>query len=106
MESSNETTSLRQVIVRMFWMMLGPGVLALLLFDVAGQGKGWGATSSIAFLVVLVGVILARSLDPRNSFGEPSTRTQFRRYALGALSLGVAAWALANLLGIYWWGTG
>jgi hypothetical protein len=101
-ESSNETTSLRQVIVRMVWMMLGPGVLALLLFNIAGQGKGWGATSSIAFLVVLVGVILARFLDPRNSFGEPSTTAGFRRYAIGALGLGVAGWALANLLGIYW----
>jgi hypothetical protein len=103
-DSSNETTSLRQVVVRMFWMMLGPGVLALLLFNIAGQGKGWLATSSIAFLVVLGGVILARSFDPRNSFGEPSTTADFRRYAVGALGLGVAAWALANLLGIHWWG--
>jgi hypothetical protein len=86
----------------MFWMMLGPGILALLLFNIAGQGRGWLATSSIAFLGVLVAVILARSLDPRNSFGEPSTSADFRRYAVGALGFGVAAWALANLLGSHW----
>ena len=104
MESSNETTSIRQVIARTFWMMLGPGVLALLLFNIAGQGKGWLATSSIAFLVVLGGVIIARALDPRNSFGEPSTTADFRRYVVCALGLGVAAWALANVLAIHWWG--
>jgi hypothetical protein len=78
---------------------LGPAILALLAYAMATAEKSWFAARSIAFLVVLILVVVARWTDPLNSFGEPSTPDVLKRYVIGAVGIGIVVWVLANLLG-------
>ena len=95
--ASNQSHS--QVFARGFWILLGPAILALLAYAMATAEKGWFAARSIAFLVVLILVVVARRTDPLNSFGEPSTPDVLKRYVIGAVGIGIVVWVLANLLG-------
>jgi hypothetical protein len=97
--ASNQSTSGFQVFVRVFWMMIGPGILSILALTIAEGHKGWFAARSIAFLVVLIVVTIARRLDPLTPDGEPATQGDFRWYTVFTMSLGLAAWIFANLLG-------
>jgi hypothetical protein len=83
----------------MFWMMIGPGILSILALTIAEGHQGWFAGRSIAFLFVLIAVTLARRLDPLTADGEPATQGDLRWHVLFTLSLGLAAWVTANLLG-------
>jgi hypothetical protein len=59
----------------------------LLAYTLTESEKGWFAPSSIAFLIVLAAVIIARWLDPHTSDGEPTTPAHLRWFT-------VSAWAL------------
>ena len=82
--------------------MAGPAILLLLAYSLATNEKGWLAPSSVAFLIVLVAVVLIRWLDPQTSEGEPVTPAHLRRYTLMTLGIGIAVWAIANVLGNQW----
>ncbi len=100
--ASNQSTSCIAATARVFWIMVGPGILSILAIRIAESHTGWFSPLSIAFLVVLIGVTTARWLDPLNSYGEPATPGQRRRYLLFAGGIGLVGWVLTNLLGIYW----
>lgn len=92
---------------RLFWMIVGPGVLLLLAFSIATRGQGWFTPVDIAFLVILPLVLAARWYefhhgDPHTATGDPATPADLRKYLVVALPLGLAVWALANLLGNHW----
>lgn len=97
--ASNQSTSLIGIFARLFWMMAGPAILLLLAYTLASNEKGWLAPSSIAFLVVLAGVVIARWLDPHTSEGEPTTPAHLRKYMVSTVGMGLLAWVIANLLG-------
>jgi hypothetical protein len=107
MSTSQQTTSPLALLGRIFWMMLGPMVLAILAFNIAKRGNGWFTGVDIAFLVILVGLLFARWLEflggsPQTSTGDPATPRHLRQYAVGALSLGLGVWVIANVLGNHW----
>jgi hypothetical protein len=83
-------------------MMAGPATLLLLAYTLAENQKGWFAPSSIAFLVVLAAVIIARWLDPQTSDGERTTPVHLRRFTVSTAGIGLAAWVVVNLLGNHW----
>lgn len=83
-------------------MLAGPAALLLLAFSLAGKKDGWFSSQSIAFLVVLAAVIATRWLDPQTSEGEPTTGAHLRMFTAAAVGVGLAAWAIANVLGNYW----
>jgi hypothetical protein len=83
-------------------MLAGPAALLLLAFSLAGKQDGWFSSQSIAFLVVLAAVIATRWLDPQTSDGEPTTGAHLRMFTATAVGVGLAAWAIANMLGNYW----
>ena len=75
------TTSLLVLVCRIFWMMLGPLLLALLAFTIIMKGNGWFTPADFAFLAVLGVLFLARWLEfregnPLTSSGEPATPGQ------------------------------
>lgn len=83
---------------------MGPGILFLVACFIVRDGGGWLSPQSITFLAVLGGVILGRFLefqggDPRTGLGEPATAVHFRRWAVLVLSIGLAVWVVAHLLG-------
>lgn len=92
--------------VRMFWAMIGPGLLSLMLLLMGMQKKVWFAAIDGAFVGVLCLLILARWIDfrfadPTVMTGEIGTVPQIRQYSIGAVVLGLVSWLTASLLGIY-----
>jgi len=90
----------------MYWAMIGPGLLALLLLLMAMQKKTWLAGIDIAFAVLLLFLVIARWIDflyadPTLTTGEVATAPQIRNHSLFSVIIGVACWITATLLGIY-----
>ena len=99
---SPQSTSSIGIVARLFWMLAGPAALLLLAYSLTGNKDGWLSTQSIAFLVVLGVVIVTRWLDPQTSEGEATTAEHLRKFTMTTLGVGLAAWAVANMLGNYW----
>ncbi len=81
-------------------MAVGPAVLFLLFGSLTQRVGGWFAPSSLAFLAVLAAMIVARRLDPQNSYGEETTRSDLRSYSVAALTTGLVFWLIGNLIDI------
>ena len=97
-------TSFGVLIAHVIWFFLGPLTLMLLLLGIINVGGGWASALDAVFFVVIALMILGRWIDQRSGqgttgYGEPSTWDDFRRYAIGAPILGVAAWIVANVIG-------
>lgn len=106
MQDRNAAT-LGDVLARMFWMMLGPILLAVFTYLIIKTGNGWMTRMDVAYLGILAGILLARWLEfrggnPRTAEGEPATPAHLRRYIIAVSLLGVAIWIVANLLGNHW----
>lgn len=91
---------------RLFWMMLGPMLLAVLTFVIIRNGSGWLTPADLAFLLILGGLVLGRWIEfqggnPQTATGEPATPAHLRRYVLSVVPLGLSVWILANLIGNY-----
>ena len=95
--ATNTRNSAVVALARLFWMLAGPAVLFVLAYYVAHHDAGWADPASIAFLVVLVGVIIARRLDSENSYGDPTTPAEIRTFTTEALVVGIVGWVIANL---------
>jgi hypothetical protein len=94
---------------RLFWMLIGPALLFLLLLGVGSEGRGWFSPVDIAFLLILAAMIYARSIEFRGgrattSTGEPATEADLRRYVGGVLLCGIGIWIVANVIGNHWLG--
>ena len=92
--------------VRMFWVMVGPGLLGLLLLLMGMQKKVWLAGIDGVFVGTLCLLIVARWVDfrfadPTLTTGEIATVSQIRNYSLGAVVIGLVSWLTATALGIY-----
>lgn len=92
--------------VRMFWVMVGPGLLALMLLLMGMQKKVWLAAIDGIFVCTLCLLIVARWIDfrfadPTLTTGEIATAGQIRNYSIGAVVLGLVAWLTATALGVY-----
>jgi hypothetical protein len=96
--ATNQSSSVIAAFARLFWIFAGPAALILLAFTNARKDEDWFAPASTAFLIVLMGVIVARRLDPSNSYGEPATPAEFRTFSGGVLVAGLLAWVIANLV--------
>jgi hypothetical protein len=87
-------------------MAFGPLALLLLALGIARNGGGWLTASDGAYLMVLLAMLACRWLEFRSgqgltAAGEPVTRAQLYRYLAVTGVLGLAAWAVANVLGNY-----
>lgn len=88
---------------RIFWMMLGPGILAVTAVFIR-QGTGWRTPANYIFLITLAATILARWLEvlgghPLTFVEKPASPKDFYRYVIMALIAGVSLWILANTVG-------
>jgi hypothetical protein len=100
---SGQTGSELVGVARLFWIMIGPAILLLLLLSLANRG-GWFTVQDAAVFVVLAAVMTARWYEFRNGnpttgTGDPATPTVLRNYLIGALLVGLGSWVAANLLG-------
>src|SRR5688572_31506180 len=89
-----ESQPLWTFFVRMYWAMIGPGLLALFLLLMAMQKDTWLGGINIAFAVFLLLVIVARWIDflyadPTLTTGEVATVSQIRNHSLFTAILGL-----------------
>ena len=88
------------MLARLLWFIVGPIFLLVLASSIAlKEVGGWFTPASIAYLAILVGVIVARRLDPQNSYGDATTMVDLRKHSIGTMSIGLIIWVVANLLG-------
>ena len=104
----NEVTSSNSTgLARLFWMGVGPMILAVLTVIIATRSTGWFTLSNFGFLAVLAGMIFARWWEfqgdnPRTGTGDPATPADLHRYLLVTTVIGLGVWLGANLLRSYW----
>lgn len=104
--AENETTSGRDILIRVFWMMVGPLLLVILAYNIMRTGGGWFTNSDYGFLAVLAVIGLVRWLEfrfghPRTASGEPATTRHLRRFLVGLALGGLIVWTAANVVGNY-----
>ncbi len=97
-------TSMSVLFGRLFWMFVGPAVLAGAALQNTQNGGGWTTPADYVFFLVLAGIVFARWLEfrggnPLTSLGEPAMWPQFYRYAVVVPVIGVLVWVAANVLG-------
>lgn len=97
------TTSLSTVLTRVFWTMVGPMALFLLLTGIVTNNNGWFTPADVGFLAVLIGLILARVVEfqggnPRTASGDPATPAHLRKYIIATLIFGLCVWVVANMI--------
>jgi hypothetical protein len=102
--SDSSTSSTISVLGRLFWMMIGPLALALVLYHIVSSGPHWLGLADLAYFVILAGMILGRWLEfrggaPLKSDGQPAVPADLRRYILQVMVLGPAAWGFARVIG-------
>jgi hypothetical protein len=100
------TTSMVFVLTRLYWMMLGPFILAINALTLLRKHDGWLSGSSIVFLAFLAGLPLARwwelrSGNAKTATGETATPNDVRQYAILAIAVGLLVWVAANAAGGY-----
>ena len=88
---------------RVFWIILGPLLLLILVVGSFHRGNGWLTAADVAFLAILGGLILARWYEfqggnPTTNMGEPATWSHFRRYVQVTIPLGLGVWIVANVI--------
>jgi hypothetical protein len=89
---------------RLFWMMVGPFMLAIFAISIIRRTDGWFSPLAGLYFLALGGMLLGRWLEfrsgqPLTAMGTPATAAHLRRYALVLSLLGIAGWVLANLIG-------
>ncbi len=89
---------------RLFWVILGPMLLAITTLHIFLEGTGWHTTADYLFFAILAAMILGRWLEvlggvPETTDGEPATRKDFYRYIVLVLIVGLAIWIIANAFG-------
>jgi hypothetical protein len=82
------------------WVLVGPGTLSILAIIIMATGRSWLSLPSMAFLLVVVAVAVARWIDPVNSVGTAVTVRQRLIYVVLIISLGIAGWISAHLVRI------
>ena len=94
------------LLCRILWSLLGPMLLMFAAATIVQSGSGWFTADDLLFAVILLGTILCRWADFRygertDSYGQPVTVSDLRRYTRIWAMAGVAIWAGANLIGRY-----
>ena len=97
--SDVRTTPLGAV-ARVYWMLLGYGILGLIGALIAKSGPLLSARD-LAFWAVAISVIAVRYVDVAylhgtTAEGEPSTIAHWRRYASILTIIAIAVWAAAH----------
>jgi len=101
---TTQSPTASSAVARLFWMMFGPMAMFVAIYLISSNGGGWLTVADIVFLTLLGGLLLARWVEFRGgnaltSTGEPATGEHIRRYALGAVILGLLVWIVANIIG-------
>lgn len=99
-----EHRTLKSLLARLTWVLLGPVVLGLLTVGILSTGSGWLTVLDLAFMLVVALMLLGRWHEARSGsamtlYGQPATPEQCRRYLRVLPAAALVLWLLANVLG-------
>lgn len=102
--NSQQDGRLYLLFARVFWFMLGPGILFLCVVNIVMSSSGWLTAVDIVFALVVAGMLLARWLEfragnPRRSDGQPAQPGDLPKYVIGTTATALVVWIAANLAG-------
>jgi len=105
-QRENDTTSMYAIVVHLLWLFFGPFALCGLLIGIWQSGGVWFTGIDLGFLITVALMICARWIDQRSGqsitvYGEPSTWTDFRRYALFLPILASVAWIVVKAIKMF-----
>ncbi|HQH28418.1 MAG TPA: hypothetical protein PLP17_13555 [Oligoflexia bacterium] len=102
-----KSNSLIVLFGRVFWMLIGPGLMLLCLFEIVDTDRSWSPSMANAlFIICLLLTAVARWIEfrggePRTADGEPAAPQVLQRYIKGLFLYGICLWAAANLAASY-----
>lgn len=99
-------TSFAALGAHLFWIFIGPAVMALLLISIVLRRTVDVSTVDIAYVLVASAVLACRWIDQRTGqattgTGERSTWTDFRRYAIRLPPTAIGIWGGAKLMAFF-----
>jgi ABC-type polysaccharide/polyol phosphate export permease len=88
-------------LARLYWMLLGNAILALLVLLIAQQGRDRAWATDAIFWAAVVSIVLVRYLDialldGATASGEPASLSDWRRYTACLVPLALVVWVLAH----------
>lgn len=99
-----QPTKLRFLFTLAVWLFIAPMGMLLSLMSIVQRGTGWATGHDALFFAFLLAAVAARWIDYVN--GDPVTGGEegskpgaAQRYTALVVSLGVAGWCLANVIG-------
>lgn len=99
-----EVSSFGEFVSRLFWILVGPLVLAILALAIVNSGSGWLTAIDAAFFVILACVLAARWFEfqrghATTATGQPADRRVIINYTIGTILAGICLWIVANFVG-------
>lgn len=90
------------VVARLYWLVVGHAMLAILGMNIWKSGGEWGTFTDIAFLANLGGLVAVRYLDiarlgGTTAQGDPATMAHWRRYSAIALAVWAVLFVVVHL---------
>jgi hypothetical protein len=90
-------------LLRMFWMLAGPGALYLSLILIGARSAPLPSYLDACAAAAVILTIAARRLDitrfaGKTGDGEPATLAHWRRHAVVLTAVAALSWALAHLV--------
>jgi hypothetical protein len=89
------------LLARLYWMIVGSALLALLTYSIAFQDGTTLSPNDLAFWVVAATMAAVRWVDVRflagqTTEGAPATLADWRRYVIGLAIIALGAWLAAH----------
>jgi hypothetical protein len=99
-------SSLKVLLVHIFWMILGPAILFAVLYVNTTEDKSWISGTDLMYFIILGFVVLARWVDQRSgqctlTDGQVSTWDDFRRFVRVFVPSALVIWVVTNVIGNY-----
>ena len=101
--ATNKQDSIAGLLARVFWMLIGNMVLAILMIIILQHKGSMFHAADLVFWITIAAIILVRYLDIKfwggmTAAGGPATIANWNRYAAALLIGSAAIWALSQVV--------
>jgi hypothetical protein len=99
-------SSLKVLVVHLFWMLLGPALLFAILYVNTTEDQSWFSMTDLFYFIMLGLIVLARWADQRSgqctlTDGQDSTWKDFFRFVYVFIPSAIFLWIATNVIGNY-----
>ncbi len=100
--TAKKSSGLPGMVARIYWMMVGHAVLAVLAMSLFKSGQEIGSWTDLAYLANVTGLLAVRYLDitrlgGSTADGQEASLTTWRRFAAAAVGFWTLVWIVVHL---------